>query len=148
MREFGSQYASEAGTIWGRVSGTSGTSRPDFYADSHTLDRMSDRQTGHFHRTNGTRPQDGLKAKYGGVLPSFFMLVLGRCRTPEKRFGGRVFSQVIRVSGQKGRVTSQKSELQTKSQSYSGADPQNSEPNRPKKEPESGDLGASTENPP
>ena len=49
--------------------------------------------------------------------------------------------------GPQVRVTSQKSELQTKSQSYSRGRPPESEPNRPEKEPE-WRLGASTENPP
>ena len=59
---------------------------------------------------------------------------------------GRIFQGNDSSFGPKVRVTGQKSELQTKSQSYNGADPE-SEPNRPEKEPESG-LGASTENHP
>ena len=44
------------GTAGGRGPGTS---EPDFCATPRRLDRMSAGQTGHFHRTNGTRPRDG-----------------------------------------------------------------------------------------
>ena len=52
----------------------------------------------------------------------------------------QIFSEMIRIRARKP-------ELRTKSQSYSPADPPESEPNRPEKEPKSG-LGASTEKPP
>ena len=63
-----------AGTVWGRVPGTSGTSRPDFCANSHRLDRMPAGQTGYFHGTNGDASTGRLHPKWGRVSPKFFML--------------------------------------------------------------------------
>ena len=59
-----------SGTIWGgRVPGTSGTFRADFFVNPHRLDRMSKGQTGHFHDTS----TEWLQSECGGVPPNFFM---------------------------------------------------------------------------
>ena len=61
-------------------------------------------------------------------------------QNPQEVIRGQIFSEMIRIQVRKSELRP----LRTKSQSYSRADPPESEPNRPEKEPES-DLGASTD---
>ena len=66
IKEFGGRYPLEVS--WGRFGGESRDTRdapPDLCVIPHRLDRISAGQTGHSHRTNGTRPQDGCNPNVG-----------------------------------------------------------------------------------